>query len=209
MTNVLNVRVLLAVGVIAAVTAGALGATYAAWQASDIIEGNTVSTVELEITAAGAAGYGLDDSPIEWTGALPGEMSSPVDRAEITNGSSVALDLWMYRVPTGVCTATKVAWRAGIAGSGIFDFGYLGAAPTVVGPKAGAGDDNFALVGAHTDGATALKVADDSKFVPGAIIALQEVAGLADDADYPADSGVCEWTEVFVGTLPDEAPVTI
>lgn len=210
MTNVLNVRVLLAVGVIAAVAAGALGATYAAWQASDTIEGNTVSTVELEITAAGAAGFGLDDSPIEWTGAMPGDISSPVDRATIENGSSVALDLWMYRVPTGVCTATKVAWRAGIAGSGVFDFGYLGAAPTVVGDKSGANTDvNFALVGSHTDGATALKVADDSKFVPGAIIALQEMAGFADDADYPADSGNCMWTEVFVGTLPDEAPVTV
>jgi predicted ribosomally synthesized peptide with SipW-like signal peptide len=210
MVGILNKKVLLAGSVVVAMAALALGATYAAWQASDSIEGNTVSTVELEITAAGAAGFGLDDSPIEWTGANPGDISSPVDRATITNDSSVALDLWMYRVPSGVCTATKVAWRSGVAGSGIFDYGYLGAAPTVVGDKDGTNaGDNFALVGAHTTGGTALMVADSTKFTPGAVIALQEMAGLADDADYPADAGTCTWTEVFVGALPGETPETV
>lgn len=210
MTAILNKRVLLAAGVIVAMTAAALGATYAAWQASDEITGNTVSTVALEITAAGAAGFGLDASPIVFENVLPGDISDPADRATIENGSSIALDLYMYRVPTGTCSATKVAWRSGVAGSGVFDFGYLGATPTVVGDKDGSGtDDNFALVGAHTDGATALKIADASKFVPGSVIALQEMAGLADDAEYGVDNGVCEWTEVFVGTLPGEAPVTI
>lgn len=211
MSAILNKKVLLASSVILAVAAAALGATYAAWQASDDITGNTVSTVTLGITAEGAAGFGLDASPIVFTNATPGDISAPADRATIRNDSSVALDLWMYRVPTGTCTATKVAWRAGVAGSGVFDFGYLGATPTVVGNKDGSGGtgDNFELVGAHFDGPTAVKLADDSKFLPGVSIALQEIAGLADDAAYPADAGSCTWTEIFVGALPDTAPATI
>lgn len=208
MTNILNARVLLAVAAIVAVAALALGATYAAWQATDSISGNTVSTASLSITAAGAAAYSLDASPIEWENALPGETSAPANRAEITNNSSIALDLYMYLEPVaGTCTATKLAWRSGVAGSGIFDYGYLGAEPTNVGTKAGAGDDNFELVGALAGVANHVMVADSTKFVPGAVIALQEIAGIATDADYPADAGTCEWTEVFVGTLPGELPV--
>lgn len=207
MTAILNKRVLLAASMIVAVAAAALGATYAAWQGSAQIAGNTVSTVSMDILATGVAAYGQAAAPLVWTDALPGETTDPLTRAEITNDGSTPMDLYMYLEPTGTCTATKMAWRSGVVGTGIFDYGFLGAVPTLVGTKAGVGtDDNFMLVSAIN---TPVKIADDSKFTPGAVIALQALAGFATDADYPADAGTCEWVEHFIGTLPDVAPVII
>src|SRR5690606_37506163 len=118
----LNKKVLLAAGTIAAVAAAALVATYAAWQATDQITGNTVSTAQLKITAAGEAGgtsaYPTEAKPIDWADALPGMTSSPEERAVVTNDSSIALDLWMYYENTdeAPCLATKVAWQSSLPG---------------------------------------------------------------------------------------------
>ena len=162
MTAILNKRVLLAASMIVAVAAAALGATYAAWQGSAQIAGNTVSTVSMDILATGVAAYGQAAAPLVWTDALPGETTDPLTRAEITNDGSTPMDLYMYLEPTGTCTATKMAWRSGVVGTGIFDYGFLGAVPTLVGTKAGVGtDDNFMLVSAIN---TPVKIADDSKF---------------------------------------------
>jgi hypothetical protein len=206
MTAILNKKVILAASMIVAVAAVALGATYAAWQGSAQIAGNTVSTVSMDILATGVAAYGQSAAPLVWEGAVPGETTDPMTRAEITNDGSTPMDLYMYLVPTGTCTATKMAWRSGVVGTGVFDYGFLGAVPTNVGTKAGAGDSNFALVSAIN---TPVKIADDSKFTPGAVIALQALAGFATDADYPADAGTCVWVEHFISTLPDVAPVII
>ncbi len=205
MTAILNKKVILAASMIVAIAAVALGATYAAWQGSAQIAGNTVSTVSMDISATGMAAYGQSAAPLVWEGALPGETTDPMTRAEISNDGTTPMDLYMYLVPSGTCTATKMAWRTGVVGSGIFDYGFLGAVPTNVGTKAGVGaDSNFMLVSAIN---TPVKIADDSKFTPGTKIALQALAGFATDADYPADSGSCVWVEHFIGTLPDVAPV--
>jgi len=205
MTAILNKRVLLAAGVIVAMTSLALGATYAAWQGSASIAGNTVSTVSMNISALGVSAFGQTAAPLVWTGALPGATTAPLTRAEITNDGTTAMDLYMYLVPTGVCTATKMAWRSGVVGSGVFDFGFTGPAPVNVGTKAGVGaGSNFMLVSAIS---TPVKIADSTKFTPTAKIALQALAGFSTDAAYPADSGTCTWVEHFIGTLPGVAPV--
>ncbi len=221
MTAILNKKVLLAASVIVAMTALVLGATYAAWQATDGIEGNTISTAVLGITAEGVAAYGSESKPIIETEVLPGFKSSPAERAEVTNDSSMELDLWFYIDPVsgnpGACDATKIAWRASTPGDGSNWMGYGTAIDNTtyetgssVGNVGDAGDpDNgtFTLVSAFYGAANAVKIADGSNgFGPGEVIAMRQMGGFAEDADYGLHNGECAWTEVFVGTLPDELP---
>ncbi len=218
MTTLLNARMLLASGIIAAVAALALGATYAAWQASSSIAGNTVSTANLTITAIGASGSTgnpADPKPINWTNARPGQVSTPEDRATVTNGSSVALDLHFYleiasSSDAGACAATNVAYQSSVAGGGPVLVGYpAGPTPNVPGTIGAGGSFNFTPVNNLVGVSNAKKIADDSQFGLGAVIAVREIAGLASDAAYPANAGTCVWTEHFIGTLPDVAPVAI
>ncbi len=217
MTAILNKKVLLAASVALAVAAVALGATYAAWQASSSITGNTVSTANLSITAIGAAGSTgnpADPKPINWTNALPNQVSSPEDRATVTNNSSVALDLYMYLEVAsssnpGACAATNLAWQSSVAGGGSVQFGYP-AGPTPTGPGTlGVGAGYFKPVNSLEGIGGAVKIASSTVFGNGAVIAVREIAGLASDAAYPANAGSCVWTEHFVGTLPGVAPVAI
>jgi predicted ribosomally synthesized peptide with SipW-like signal peptide len=218
MTTLLNARVLLASGVIAAVAALALGATYAAWQATSSIEGNTIGTANLEIEAEGVSAYGSETKPITASNILPGWESDPAERAEITNNSSVALDLWFYVEPLAsstpaACDAMALAWRASTPGDGSNAMGYgdayEGTEVGNIGDHSGVDTDTgaFSLVDNYTGVANAVKIADaDDGFGPGQVIAIRQIAGFAEDAAYPTNSGSCEWTEVFVGTLPDTNP---
>lgn len=211
MTAILSKKVLLGLGVIGFIAAVVAGATYAAWQASDEITGNTVSTAVLSIDASGVGTDNSDPAPINFAGALPGDISSPEDRAIITNNSDVALDLYMYFENTeeATCAATKVAWQSSVAGGGPVLFGYpIGPLPDDVGTIAGVGDFNFTIA-QSLEGPSYVQLADSADFEPGETVALRELAGLATDADYGTHSGTCQWKEVFVGTLPGELPEII
>lgn len=207
------------------VAAAALGATYAAWQASDTITGNTISTAELEIDAVGVASYGAVSKPIFAEDVLPGYKSAPAERAEITNNSSVALDLYFYiddvtGIDTGACDAVALAWRASTPGDSSNFLGYGTAGDTntyeatAVGPIAGYDADNtdaglFSLVKYLVGPANAVKIADANVgqgFGPGDKIAIRQVAHFATDASYPEHSGSCTWTEYFIGTMPGKTP---
>lgn len=226
MTSILNARVLLAGGVIAAVAALALGATYAAWQASDVIDGNTVSTASLSIDAYGAAAFGSGEKPVSETDVLPGHKGLPVDRAEIKNNSSIPLDLWFYVTDIsdsgspGACDATKIAWRASTPGDGSNWKGYGTAGDnttyentSTVGNITDAGNKNggtFTLIGDFEGAVNAVKIAESNNgFGNGETIAMRQIAGFSSDAVYPDHSGTCTWTEVFVGTLPGQNPVDV
>jgi len=221
MTAILNKKVVLSLGVMGFVAALAAGATYAAWQAQDTIEGNTVSTASLAIDAYGEAAYGSDVKPVFETDVLPGDKGLPVDRALIENDSSVPLDLWFYIQPVagnpGACDATKIAWRASTPGDGSNFTGYGTAGDnatyentSVVGNIGDAGNKTggtFTLVSDFYGVGNAVKIADaDNGFANGQTIAMRQIAGFASDASYPTHAGTCQWTEVFVGTLPDQTP---
>lgn len=203
MTAILNRRVLLAAGVIVAMTALTLGATYAAWTASDEIENNTVSTAVLSITAAGVPGSGgAQPLPFSETNLLPGFVSTPEERATITNGSPVELDLYMYvsDVVGPACDATKLAWQSSTAGGGPVWFGYTpGNEPELVGTIAGAGDTNFALLSTLEGEGSKVLISDSANFEPGEVIAMRQIVGFADDADQSLHAGGCTWTLNFVG----------
>lgn len=204
------------------VAALALGATYAAWQASDTISGNTVSTATLKIDAYPNAAFGSDVKPVFATNVLPGDKSMPADRAEIKNESTVALDLWFYvdnLAGGGACDAVKLAWRASTPGDGSNYKGYGPSASdlsyettSVVGNMA-SGNKNvgeFAPLNSFVGAVNAVKIADyDNGFGPNQIIAMRQVAGFAQDAAYPANSGTCTWTEYWVGTMPNTNPVDV
>lgn len=213
MTAILNKRVLLAAGVIVAMAAAALGATYAAWNASDDVAGNTVSTAVLGISAAGAAGGSGVTVPLPFgaTNVIPGTVTAPEERAVITNNSTIPLDLFMYWdavTPSGAgnpCLMTKVAWQGAQAGTGVGLTGYpAGVPPTVVGASTDPAGPlgSFALLSVNTGYANKVKIADDAIFGPGASVSMRQVAGFATDADYPANAGTCGWTTWFVGELP-------
>lgn len=218
MTAILNKKVLLAGSVIMAVAVIILGATYAAWQAQDTIDGNTVSTATLSITATGTAMYGAVAKPIEADNVLPGWESDPVERAEITNNSTTELDLWFYvenLTPApgtpGACDAIALAWRASTPGDGS---NYMGYGDGYEGTQVGEIDDHsgvdtdsgeFSMVENYLGAANAVKIAEGSNgFGEGEVIAMRQIAGFVTDADYDDHSGTCTWNEVFVGTMPGE-----
>ncbi len=229
MTAILNKKVILAVAMIVAVVAVAMGATYAAWQASDYIADNEVTTATLAIDAVGAAAFGSDEKPVFETNVLPGHKGLPVDRAEITNNSSVPLDLWFYITDVvgtpGACDATKIAWRASTPGNGANWKGYGTAIDgttyentSVVGNITDTGSTTagtFTLINQFVGVGNAVKIANATStnpalgFGPGQKIAMRQIAGFAQDASYPTHSGTCTWTEVFVGTLPGQLPVNV
>lgn len=217
MTAILNKKVLLAASAIVAVAAIAAGATYAAWQATSSISGNTVSTANLSITAAGVTTAGGNPNvakPINWSNVLPNTTSSPEERATVTNNSNVALDLWMYFEITensGSCNATNIAWQSSVSGGGSVIAGYpAGPVPTNPGDIWATGASfNFQTLKslAPAWGGAPVKIASSTDFGNGAVIAVRQIAGFANNADYGANSGNCGWTEHFVGTLPGVAPV--
>ena len=223
MTAILNKKVLLAASVIVAVAAIALGATYAAWQASDNIDGNTVSTATLSITAEGVQGGAEStyEKPVFEEEVLPGfinfqaDNSDQIARGIVTNDSSVALDLYMYFELTGgnpgACEATQIAWQSSQPNSVNVLGGYaIGAEPnaatTIAAADAASTNGGLSTVTNYAGIANAVKIADDSYFAPDAEVAVRQIAAFATDADYPDHSGSCTWNEVFVGTLPDVAP---
>jgi len=221
MTAILNKRVILAGSVIVAVAAAAMGATYAAWQASAVIDGNTVSTATMSITAVGAQGGAPNTvaKPVDEGDVLPGFISFPAPenaaRGLITNDSTVALDLYMYfdNVVGDACGATKIAWQASEPNSTNILGGYaIGSEPTVAGdisassnPAAG----ELSLVSAYAGVGNAVQLADDTYFTNGAVVALRQISAFASDAAYPTHAGDCTWDEVFVATLPGQNPVSV
>jgi len=226
MTAILNKKVLLAASVIVAVAAIALGATYAAWQAADTIDGNTVSTAVMSITAVGQQGGAQSTyaKPVLEEDVLPGfinfqaDNSDQIARGLVTNDSDIALDLWMYFVLTsgnpGSCDATQIAWQSSQPNSSNVLGGYAvgsepSAATTIAVADAASINGGLSTVTNYNGISGAVKVADDSYFVPGAEVAVRQIAAFATDADYGLHSGSCTWDEVFVGTLPDEAPAAI
>lgn len=218
MTAILNKKVLLAGSVIVAVAAAALGATYAAWQAAATIDGNTVSTATMSITAVGAQGGAPNTvaKPVDEEDVLPGFISFPapenVARGLVTNNSSVALDLYMYfdNIVGDACDATKIAWQSSQPNSTTILGGYaIGSEPTVAGLIGDMSDPDLgelSLVGAYAGVGNAVKIADDSYFVNGAQVALRQISAFASDASYPDHAGSCTWDEIFVATLPDQSP---
>jgi predicted ribosomally synthesized peptide with SipW-like signal peptide len=222
MTAILNKRVLLAGAVIAAVAALALGATYAAWQASDSITGNTVGTAELAIDAVGVAVPGTDPKPIIASNILPGWKSPAAERAEITNNSTVPLDLYFYVEnlvgEPGACDAVALAWRASTPGDGsnFLGYGTTGDVATYEATLAGTiasytpdpvTPGLLTLIENLEGPANAVKIANaNNGFGPDQTIAIRQLAHFATDAAYPTHAGTCTWTEVFVGTLPGQTP---
>jgi predicted ribosomally synthesized peptide with SipW-like signal peptide len=223
MTAILSKKVLLGLGVIGFIVAVVAGATYAAWQASDEITGNTVSTAQLAITAAGVEGGAATTyaKPVDESGVLPGFVNfvdtGEVARGIITNDSDIALDLYMYleNVTGTACGATKLAWQSSQPSSVNILGGYaIGSEPTVAGSYLSSGDSTLGqleLVADLEGAANAVKIADDSYFAPDGNpgeqkVAVRQIVAFADDADYGTHAGTCTWDEVFVGTLPGETP---
>jgi len=206
MTKIINVRVLLSAGVIVAMAAAAIGATYAAWTASDDIAGNTLSTANVSLTAVGLAGSGGVANPLPFgeTNVLPGDVSSPVERAVVTNDGSVALDLKMYvdNVTGPACEATKIAWQSRSIVSGGPNVNLLGYTtdPVIVGSYGGpSGDTNFTRLADITGVGQAVLVASAADFEAGEKIAMRQLAGFANDAVQAQHSGGCSWTLYFIG----------
>jgi len=202
MTAILNKRVLLAAGVIVAMASLALGATYAAWTASDDIAGNTLSTAVLGITAVGVPGSGGAQAlPFNETNVLPGDVSSPLERAIVTNDSTVPLNLYMYvdGVVGPACGATKLAWQSRLQGGPVYYGFAIAAVLDDVGTIAGAGDINFTLLSVLTAEPAKVLIADAANFAPGASVVMRQAVGFADDAIYGTHSGGCTWTLWFVG----------
>lgn len=203
-------KILLSLGIIAFVAVAAVGATYAVWSASDTIEGNTVSTAQLSITASGVQGGTPVATPLPFTvsNMLPGMVTAQEERAIITNTSDVPLDLYMYLGGTGgtACSAMKLAWQSSHPNNGVID-GYT-SVPTDPGDVDEDGDNNFDLVysplpdtGLWGVGNKVL-IAPADEFEHNEQVALRQVVGLATDAANSLQGQSCAWTLYFVAEVP-------
>ncbi|MFA4999138.1 MAG: hypothetical protein WC519_00095 [Parcubacteria group bacterium] len=200
-------RILLSGGIILSVVGVVAGATYAAWTASTNIGGNTVSTAQLSITAAGSAGgSGITDPlPFSESGFIPGSVSDPQERAVITNNSGVPLDLYMYLDGSGdACYVTKLAWQSSVLNTGPVLYGYASSptpAPSHPGKMDGSDtDSNFTVMYPNLWGVSnKVKIADAANFGPGTTIAMRQIIGLATDADNGYQGKACDWSVYFVG----------
>lgn len=189
-------KILLSGGLIVAVAAVALGATYAAWSASTTIEKNTITTATLSLGK-----NGLIEKPIEGADAqnlLPGDYTN-WGRAGIHNTSSVPLKLFLKVHITGnpnnVCDVTNLELWTGHAETPasqpnesdrqISDGSWTIAALAAGDPVELTGNPPFAELQANWTQV------------------FWQRAQLDADANNSYQGGACEWTEEFIGeTIP-------
>lgn len=192
MTALLNKKILLSLGIIAFAAALAVGATIAAFTASDDIAGNTISTATVSISAAGDNAGGFLVKPIVATDLVPGGVSTGQPfQAKIQNTSSVPMNLYMYlTAPTGVsCPKTKLAWQS-VDGNTLAPlFGYTSVPVLIT-------DSNFAFLSTFDD--ISEKVQIGAAIPTGSFVYVRQKAGL-DTTATNADIGSCVWTETFYG----------
>ncbi|HMO78497.1 MAG TPA: hypothetical protein PKD95_04875 [Candidatus Paceibacterota bacterium] len=196
MTAILNKRVLLAAGVIVAMSAAALGATYAAWTASSTITGNTVGTANVSLTSAGTANGTSVAAPVVVDNILPGYVGRQEDgefRTLVTNNGTVPLNVFMY--VTGAdpitCASTKIAYQASLPNSATIYNGYFPYSQ-LVNPEV----PQFHFLSAVTQG-TPLPIVNN--LAPGATVAVRTVAALATNADNSLQNTTCGWSQVYYG----------
>lgn len=191
MTALLNKKILLSLGIIAFAAALAVGATIAAFSASDDITGNTLATATVSIAAAGVATGGFTVKPVDADDLVPGGVDEDEFQAEITNTSDVPLNLYMYLTsPTGgSCSKTKLAWQSYDVTTATVLFGYA-TAPTLI------TEPNFALLSTFDD--ISEKVLIASSTPPLGKVRVRQKVGL-DTSATDDDAGGCVWTETFYG----------
>ena len=113
-----------------AITAVVVGGTFAAFQDTAVIEGNTIGTATIDINLEDdAAGYELLEKPIIAENLLPGEETDGY-RAVIKNDSTRNVDISMYATRTsgpGTCPDINLFVEYGVADNGVigtnYDFG--------------------------------------------------------------------------------------
>lgn len=191
MTTLLNKKILLSLGVIAFAAALGVGATIAAFTASDTITGNTIATATVRIDAAEVATGGATPKPVNASNLIPGEVDPHKYEAQITNNSSVPLNLYMYMTSsTGpACDKTKLAWQSTNSTGTTVLHGYT-TEPTLI------TDSNFDFLSAMNT--LTEKVLIASSTAPGATIIVRQKVGL-DTTATNSDQGGCTWTDTFYG----------
>jgi len=198
MTKIINVRVLLSAGVIVAMAAAAIGATYAAWTASSTITGNTVSTANVSLTATGVANGSSVVSPVSVSNVLPGYVAPQTTgefRTIVTNNGTVPLNVFMYVTgQTGpACASTKIAYQASLPNSTTIYNGYFPYSqllnPEVI---------QFSFLSALDDVVTE-KVPVVNNLAVGASVAVRTVPAFATNAPQALQNTTCVWSQVYYG----------
>lgn len=196
-TNITKPRVLLSVGVIVAVAAATMGATYAAWTASGGISGNTVSTATVSLTASGIANSTSVPAPVIESNVVPGyvgDAKSEEYRTLITNNGTVPLKVWMYvnASSSANCVSTKIAYQSSLPNSTTIYYGYYPYS-VLTSPEV----SYFKFINDLEGVGDKVPVVDS--LAPGASVAVRTVPAFATDADQSLQGTTCEWSQVYYG----------
>jgi hypothetical protein len=212
-------KILISLVLVVAVATVASVATYAVWNATANIDGNTIGAAQLSITAtaAGKSSPVADPLPFSAEGLVPGSVTTPELRAVISNDSDVPLNLYMYVEGIGgaACSATKIAWQSSRPGNGVLN-GYSATPfPPVLNPGQIDGTDsslNFTNIYSASNVTNLwgidnkVLIADSADFENGDKVALRQIVGFATDADNSYQGTSCEWTLKFVAETVTPAP---
>lgn len=183
-------KALLSFSVIVSMVAAVAGITYAVFSDSDTIEGHTVSTAHVNISAVGEAGSESAPKPIDADGLLPGEMTDWYRGAVHNEVDSSDVRLYMYaeNLSGAACDKINLEVTTGHAGGDEHQYEvYNGTLSGLVGSGNRVEITGYVFdptIPAHTSAV------------------LQQRAELDSSADNTYQNTSCTWDEVFVAETP-------
>jgi predicted ribosomally synthesized peptide with SipW-like signal peptide len=191
-------KILLSVSTLAFIGALVAGGTYAAWNATAGIDGNTVSTGSLSLNIEKEGGFGALEKPVIAGNLFPGQWApgpgvNDEFRAVVKNDSSVAVDIEMYvddenglTNENNVCDYMLLTVRTFTPAGVGFDVETIVDSEPV---SSLFGEDNAVTVQNN--------VASDLE------IAVRQKVQLDPEAPNTVQGSECKWNEIFVATISE------